>query len=227
MKTFNFLGGPPAAPPQTPPGVTVPRLKTTELNFHHGVYFNLSKQCLRGTDGQEVHWTDLLRCVWSLLNGLWFWRSSSVRHCVCRVRNTSIRTSSRIAGPEERSMQIQEVTREVDMLNLVLWQAACVTHIIYLFTTWTGLLASTDKLVTELRLVKQTDEDTKWLEVMHEDAFLFPASSFSLQDPHHRLKTQTHVHVEHEKISVNSTVTFVIAEETFFEFLSFYHFCLQ
>lgn len=43
--------------------------------------------------------TDLLRCVWSLLNGLWFCRFSSVLHCVYRVRNTSISTSSRIAGP--------------------------------------------------------------------------------------------------------------------------------
>ena len=58
------------------------------------VCFSMIMYCLKCTD--------LLRCVWSLLNGLWFWRSSSVRHCVCRVRNTSIRTSSRIAGPGER-----------------------------------------------------------------------------------------------------------------------------
>lgn len=57
---------------------------------------------IQGTNGGAVEWTDLLRCVWSLLNWLWFWRSNSVRHCVCRVRNTSIKTSSRIAGPEKR-----------------------------------------------------------------------------------------------------------------------------
>lgn len=54
---------------------------------------------LRWQGEKSMHWPDLLRCVWSLLNGLWFWRSNSVRHCVCKVRNTSMRTSSRIAGP--------------------------------------------------------------------------------------------------------------------------------
>lgn len=53
-----------------------------------------------------------------------------------------------------------------------------------------------DRLVTKLRLVQKTDEDAKWLQVMHQDAFFFPTSGLALQDPHHCLK---HTHIFNDK----------------------------
>lgn len=60
-----------------------------------------------------------------------------------------------------------------------------------MLTSLTTLMDSIHRLVTKFRFVQQTDEDAKWLEVVHEDALLFPAPGSALQDPHHGLQTQT------------------------------------
>lgn len=85
-----------------------------------------------------------------------------------------------------------------------------------------SLSIDTDGLITELRFVQQADEDSKWLEVMHEDAFLFTASGLALQDPHHSLKGHTHTNM-HLCYSRCHKISVTAAEGTFIPYFASYN----